>query len=99
MPRSKAQKLAKKADRLRKREIALARCEQRDKGPVVLSFQNLIADYEKGKQEAIARALDGVSLDPRQCRRAFGPPPAPGYTTATALSLKCCINLICSANS
>jgi hypothetical protein len=74
VPRSRGQKLAKKAARMRKVS-----------GPRIygaLSAKDLdflFEDYEKRKREATMRALDGLSLDPRQCRRASQlPPPAPG---------------------
>jgi hypothetical protein len=62
MSRSNAQKLAKKANRLRKRQIALANHDQRDNG---ISFQDLddfSAVLRKAEQEAIARVIAGISL-------------------------------------
>jgi hypothetical protein len=71
VPRTKAQKLAKKVNRVREGKMA-----PRIDG--ALSAKDLV--YEEHKRVAIARALDGISLDPRENRRAsqLPPPPAPG---------------------
>jgi hypothetical protein len=86
VPNSKAQQLFRLTQQLEKCQAALAaaKLEQGNNGHLFPSFQDLdrlVADYEKAKQDAVARALTGVSLDPRECRRAWGliaPLPAPG---------------------
>jgi hypothetical protein len=84
VPNSKAQQLFRLTQQLEKCRAALAaaKLEQGNNGPLLPSFQDLdhfLADYQQAEQEAIARAIAGVSLDSRQTRRAWGPPPpAPG---------------------
>lgn len=79
---SKGQKRAKQAKRLRKREIDLAKreVEQRDRGPLISSFQEadyLIEVFKKREQAAIAQVVRRISLDPRTRYGSF-PPEAPG---------------------
>lgn len=67
MPASKAQKLAKKVNRVHKREIAVASREQHTQFAVanVRSFEDLddlTTLLEQRKQQAIARVIDGISL-------------------------------------
>jgi hypothetical protein len=77
MAKSKAQKLKKNADRVRKAKM--------DRGPRI--YKSLSAgdldflweEFEKSERRAAMRALEGLSLDPRQFRKAWEPPPpAPG---------------------
>jgi hypothetical protein len=80
MPRSKAQKRAKRSERVRKGKMAsgppiYGRLSARD-----LDF--LWKDFEKIQREAGMRAIEGISLDPRENERRRAsqlPPPAPGY--------------------
>ena len=63
MPNSPAQKLARKENRLRKRELVLER--RRERNQRLLSFQELddvIAVLEKSNQDAINRVVAGISL-------------------------------------
>jgi hypothetical protein len=66
VPRSKAQKRKKQADRVREGKMALGQDR------FLLSTQDLVRfvkDYEENKRAAIARALDEISLDPRTWHR------------------------------
>ena len=80
MPNANAQKLFRLRQQLEKCLAALAAAKlQQGLFPSFQDLDHFLADYEKAKQEAIAQAVAGASLDWRQCRRAFGPPPpAPG---------------------
>ena len=80
MPRSAAQKRAKRSERVRNAKMATPSGPPVYAGLSAKDLNQLIEDYEEHKRLATARVLEGISLDPRENRRRFQlpPPPAPG---------------------